>query len=65
EIQTQIDEAQTALDELNDPLSQQIEENNDPVLNAHNELQGLVSLFKADMTSILGITITYQDNDGD
>lgn len=65
EIQTQIDEAQTALEELNDPLSQQIEENNDPVLTAHNKLQGLVSLLKADMTSILGITITYQDNDGD
>lgn len=65
EINAQIDDAHSALEQLSDPLSQQIKENNDPVLTAHNELQGLVSLIKADMTSILGITITYQDNDGD
>lgn len=65
EIQTQIDEAQSALEALNDPLSQQIEENNDPVLTTFEEMQQVVTLVKADMTSILGITITYQDNDGD
>jgi predicted lipoprotein len=65
EIKSQISDAQSALEQLSDPLSQQIEENNDPVLTAHNELQGLVSLLKADMTSILGITITFQDTDGD
>lgn len=65
EIQTQIDEAQSALDGLSDPLSQQIEENNDPVLTTFEEMQQVVTLLKADMTSILGITITYQDNDGD
>lgn len=65
EIQTQIDEAQSALEGLNDPLSQQIEENNDPVLTTFEEMQQVVTLLKADMTSILGITITYQDNDGD
>ncbi|WP_445665257.1 imelysin family protein [Fodinibius sp. AD559] len=65
EIQTQMDEAQSALEGLNDPLSQQIEENNDPVLSTFEEMQQVVTLIKADMTSILGITITYQDNDGD
>lgn len=65
EIQTQIDETQSTLEELSDPLSQQIEENNEPVLTAFEEMQQVVSLIKADMTSILGITITYQDNDGD
>jgi predicted lipoprotein len=65
EIQNQFDEAQSALGELNDPLSQQIEENNDPVLTTFEEMQQVVTLIKADMTSILGITITYQDNDGD
>lgn len=65
EIQSEIDEAQAALEQLNDPLSQQIEENNEPVLTAFEELQKVVTLIKADMTSILGITITYQDNDGD
>ncbi|MEL7833674.1 imelysin family protein [Fodinibius sp. Rm-B-1B1-1] len=65
EIQTQIDETKTALEALNDPLSQQIEENKDPVLTVFEEMQQVVTLVKADMTSILGITITYQDNDGD
>lgn len=65
EIQTQIDEAQSALEQLNNPLSQQIEENNDPVLTSFEELQQIITLLKADMTSVLGITITYQDNDGD
>lgn len=65
EIQSQIDEAQTALEQLNDPLSQQIEENNDPVLTSFKELQDIVVLLKVDMTSVLGIRITYQDNDGD
>jgi predicted lipoprotein len=65
EIQSQIDEAQSELENLNDPLSEQIEENNDPVLKAFEEMQQVVTLVKADMTSVLGITITYQDNDGD
>jgi predicted lipoprotein len=65
EIQTQINESQSALEGLNDPLSQQIEENNDPVLTTFEDMQQVVTLVKADMTSILGITITYQDNDGD
>lgn len=65
EIQTKIDEAQSSLEQLSDPLSQQIKENNEPVLTAFEELQQVVTLIKADMTSVLGITITYQDNDGD
>lgn len=65
EIQTEIGEAQSALEQLSDPLSQQIEDNNEPVLTAFEELQQIITLLKADMTSVLGITITYQDNDGD
>lgn len=65
EIQTQIDEAQSALEQLSDPLSQQIEDNNDLVLDSFEKLHAIVSLLKADMTSVLGITITYQDSDGD
>lgn len=65
EIQTQIDEAKTALEQLSDPLSLQIEENNGPVVESFQELQQVVTLLKADMTSVLGITITFQDNDGD
>lgn len=65
EILAEINEAKTSLEDLNDPLSQQIEENNEPVLDSFEELQQIITLLKADMTSVLGITITYQDNDGD
>lgn len=65
EIQLELDETRSAFEDLSDPLSQQIEENNDPVLSAFEEMQDVVTLIKADMTSVLGITITYQDNDGD
>jgi len=65
EIVTEIDQAIAALQDLNDPLSQQIENNNDPVLTAFQELQDVVVLLKADMASALGVTITFQDNDGD
>jgi len=64
-IVTAIDEAISALDTLSDPLSDQIDSNNDPVLDAFQEMQDVVVLLKADMTSVLGITITFQDNDGD
>ncbi|MDZ7695200.1 MAG: imelysin family protein [Balneolaceae bacterium] len=65
EIITEIDQAIAALEELNDPLAEQINTNNEPVLAAFQEMQDIVTLLKADMTSVLGITITYQDNDGD
>ncbi|MFH5883236.1 imelysin family protein [Halalkalibaculum sp. DA3122] len=65
EIKTELTDAQTALGSLSDPLSQQIEQDNEPVLTSFEELQKIVTLLKADMTSVLGVTITYQDNDGD
>jgi hypothetical protein len=65
EIETAFDEAASAVADLDDPLAQQIETNNDPVLAAFQEMQDLVVLLKADMTSILGVTITFADNDGD
>ena len=65
QIVTEIDQAITALQQLNDPLSENIENNNDPVLTAFTEMQDIVVLLKADMASLLGITITFQDNDGD
>ncbi len=65
EIVTEIDQAIGALQNLNDPLSEQIGNNNDPVLTAFQELQDVVVLLKADMASALGVTITFQDNDGD
>lgn len=65
EIEAEIDQGIAALEGLSDPLTAQIEQNNDPVLSAFAELQDVTVLLKADMASILGVTITYQDNDGD
>lgn len=65
EIKSAFDEAIAALEELDDPLSTQIASDVDPVLTTFTELQDVVVLLKADMTSILGVTITFQDNDGD
>ncbi|QXD16124.1 imelysin family protein [Rhodocaloribacter litoris] len=65
QITTELDEAIAALEALQDPLSTQIESDLEPVLTAFTELQDVVVLLKADMTSVLGITITFQDNDGD
>lgn len=65
DIVAEIDEAIGALQVLEDPLANQIETNNEPVLTAFQEMQDVVVLLKADMTSALGITITFQDNDGD
>lgn len=65
EIQTELNGAIDQVSALNDPLSRQIQDDNEAVQAAFQEVQDLVGLFKADMTSILGITITYQDNDGD
>lgn len=65
EIRNELEEAQIAVEELSDPLSQQIEEDNEPVMDAFTEIHELVNFFKSDMTSVLGVNITYQDNDGD
>jgi len=64
-IGIELNEAIASLQALNDPLAGQIETNNEPVLNAFTEMQDLIVLLKADMASRLGISITFQDNDGD
>ncbi len=53
------------LDTLSDPLTAQIEDDVNEVVTAFTKMQQLVVLLKVDMTSFLGITITFQDNDGD
>ena len=65
EIAAEFDEAIAALEVLDDPLAEQIERDNAPVLAAFQEMQDVIVLLKADMTSVLGVTITFQDNDGD
>jgi hypothetical protein len=64
-IVNQFASAKTKLQALTDPLSTNIQTDNTAVVAAYTELQKLTVLLKTDMTSSLGILITYGDNDGD
>ncbi len=56
---------ETALDDVPDPLSETLVSNKPVVDNAHSKMQTTVPLIKQEMTSALGVQISYQDNDGD
>lgn len=64
-IKDQFTIASGKLQSLADPLSVTI--NTDPadVKATYTELQKLLVLLKSDMTSALGVQITFEDNDGD
>jgi len=64
-IQNQFAAALAKLQGLTDPLSDQIKTNPAAVTAAYTELQKLTVLLKTDMTSSLGVLITFGDNDGD
>lgn len=64
-IQNQFTVAIAKLQTLTDPLSDNIKTNPAAVTAAYTELQKLTVLLKTDMTSSLGILITFGDNDGD
>lgn len=64
-ILKQFTAAKTKLLALTDPLSDNINNNRAAVTSTYTELQKLTVLLKTDMTSSLGILITYGDNDGD
>jgi predicted lipoprotein len=64
-IKNQFATAITKLNGLKDPLSDQIKSNNAAVLATYTELQKLTVYLKTDMTSALGIAITFVDTDGD
>ena len=53
------------LDNYNNSLSDEIMTNKTDLSVSYGELQRLVPYIKVDMTSALGVLITYQDNDGD
>jgi predicted lipoprotein len=65
EIEAEMQGAIAAVAALRDPLDEQIERDNEALLEAFRQMQDVVVLLKADMTSVLGVTITFQDNDGD
>ena len=58
-------DATTALQGLNMPIRDAVNNDRNTVLNIYTELQQVVPLFKVDMVSAFGISITYVDNDGD
>lgn len=64
-ITSQFEAVQAALDQVTDPLAEQIRINNEPVQQVFAQMQQLTVLLKTDMASALGVVISYQDNDGD
>lgn len=65
DIRAQFTEIQLLASSIRDPLSEVVDENPDFANQLFLEIQKLVVLFKADMASVMGISITNQDNDGD
>jgi predicted lipoprotein len=64
-ISAEFAEVIAALEALDDPLDEQIKRDPTPALDAFREMQDVVVLLKADLASVLGVTVTFQDNDGD
>ncbi|MEZ5015954.1 MAG: imelysin family protein [Flavipsychrobacter sp.] len=61
----EIDEAITALQNLNTTILNGVQNNRTEVLEIYEQLQDVVPLLKVDMVSAFSISITYVDNDGD
>ncbi|HRO42961.1 MAG TPA: imelysin family protein [Flavipsychrobacter sp.] len=64
-ISDEMNEAITALNNLNTPIKEAVVNNRPAVLGLYDQLQDVVPLLKVDMVSAFGISITYVDNDGD
>jgi predicted lipoprotein len=64
-IETQFTAAHNALVAINQPLSIAVETQPEQVSKAYDELRALLVLFKVDLANQLGVTITFNDNDGD
>jgi len=66
DTQAQIAQVEQAIGNLPDePLTQLIAQDDPSVDSLHTELQKLTRFFKSDMSSLLGIAITFQSGDGD
>ncbi len=61
----QFETTKAAASDLTDPFGDQITADTEKVTNVFIEMQKLVVFFKSDMASLMGISITNQDNDGD
>lgn len=64
-IDNQINTIISNLNGLNDPLSNEVLINASGVETTYQSMQQLVPYIKVEMTSALGVLVTYQDNDGD
>ncbi len=64
-VQGKIDEVKTAISAIQVPLFDAITSNHNQVVTLHEKLNELGILFSVDVRSILSITITSTDNDGD
>jgi len=65
EIMNQWATAQSEIDELMDDFGAQIEQDNNSLLMAYDELQKAVVLLKVDMLQALNIQVDFVDADGD
>ena len=64
-ILAQFDAALAALAEIEGPLQDAVEENNEATVTAYNELTKQIVNIKTDMPSVLCVAITYIDNPSD
>ncbi len=65
ESRTLFTEAIELANDLEEDFTVQIEADNQKLVDLFLHLQNMVTLVKSDMVSVMGITLTNQDNDGD
>lgn len=64
-IDNQFNAIKIELDNINDPLSNEVSANTSGVNAVYQKMQQMVGYIKVDMTNALDVLITYQDTDGD
>ena len=64
-INTQFENAENKLNQLDNNFVSQIELNNTEMLLTYDAIQLLVVYFKVDMLQTLGVSVDYVDADGD
>ncbi len=64
-IEAQFVATEEAIQAIDEPLGLAIENDRVPVETLYDELAILITLIKVDMINHLGVTITFNDNDGD
>jgi len=65
DVLAQFDMVIGKIEAIPDPLSTSFTEDADKVEEAYKEIQKLLTLLKTDVSSALGVQISFMDNDGD